>query len=390
MKDTEETNLEDLVEEYKRKQKEQNNEIVYSNPEGEVETGRIAPLRLGEALDKHEEIQRSNDRAELTIESHRSRLKKFGMWLLIQGVEETTDIQPQHFEDYRIQRAKNVKKVTVKTHMDTIRVWIRNMETYRAVPEGLSEFVRSPELTGSEGQRSDHLPVERGDRILENVRKYMWGSMEHVVYELWWAAAIRLGGVHSLDVDDFNPKKGYVQLKHRPESGTTLKNREKGERVVSLHPTVIDAIEDYLDNPERPDTTDEYGREPLLASTKGGRYSKSHLRNVCYYLTLPCVTENGCPHDRDPKTCQWASNKCHSSRCKSSKAPHALRSGALTRQLKRGVPPHVLSERANVGVDTLEDHYNELTEEEKMEVRRKWFDEEYMSGQDAEDAVFGD
>lgn len=97
--------------------------------------------------------------------------------------------------------------MTVKTHMDTNRVWIRNVEIYRAAPESLSEFVHSPALTGSEGQRSDHLPVERGDRILENVRKYMWGSMEHVVYELWWAAAIRLGGVHSLDVTTSIPRR---------------------------------------------------------------------------------------------------------------------------------------------------------------------------------------
>jgi integrase len=260
----------------------------------------------------------------------------------LQGVDDTLDITRCHFEDYRKQRSKNVKSVTVKTHMDTIRVFIRNLEDYQAVPDNLSEHVRSPDLQDGEGQRSDHLPVDRGDTILENVRKYLWGSLEHVVYELWWASGIRLGGVHSIDEDDVYLDERYIEVRHRPDEGTTLKNQSDGERDVSITPATADAIEDYPDNPERPDVTEENGRNPLLASPHngGGRYSKSHLRNICYHLTLPCVTEGGeCPHDKEPQECDYRANKNKASQCPSSKAPHALRSGALTRQLKRGVNP---------------------------------------------------
>lgn len=398
--------IEEYSEEY-RDRLEDEGELVTSDPDrhddGEL---KIVPLGLGEAAEVHTEMQRSNNRSRNTIKSHRSRLKKFIAWLNINGVDDTTDIRPHHFHDYLKQRQKNVKAVTAKTHMDSIRVWIRNLEDYGAIRPNLHDHVRSPSLAGEQGQRSDHLPILRGDPILQHVRKYEWGSLRHVVYELWWAAGIRLGGVHSLDVKDFDADDQCVELRHRPESGTsllddeeddeddeddgtTLKNKEDGERDVGLTDRTVEAIEAYLENPERPDVTDDHGRHPLF-TTEHGRASKSHLRNVCYHLTLPCITTGECPHDNDPNDCLYRSNKNESSKCESSKAPHALRSGALTRQLKRGIDPHYISERANVGLETLENHYNEMSEREKMQVRREHFDREYsgMNKQEQEDRLF--
>ena len=383
--------LDEYVDEYAESQEEQGNEIVAPTNADEDDQG-LVPLDLSEALDKHHEIQRANNRAKDTIISHNSRLKKFLAWLRIHDVESTADIRRLHFREYRTQRSKNVKKITTKTHMNTISAFVRNLEEVQAVPEGMSEYVRAPSLAGEEGKRSDHLPVPRGDRILGHARKYWWGSMEHVLFELYWAAAIRLGGIHSLDADDFDASEPSIDLKHRPDTGTTLKNKYDGERTVSLTETTAEAIEDYLSNPERPDVVDEHGREPLLASQAGGRPSKSHLRNITYWMTLPCNSQEGCPYDdRDPNECEYRKNKNHSSKCPGSKAPHALRSGALTRQIKREVPPHLISERANVSVETLYEHYVELSEKERMQVRRKWFDDEYgVSGGKAEEMVFGE
>jgi site-specific recombinase XerD len=381
--------IDELAEEYLESQVEQGNEIVTAEEREKNDEG-LRPHSLKEALDKHREIQRENNRSQNTIDSHRSRLRKFAAWLRINGVDDTTDIERHHFQSYRSQRSENVKTITVKTHMDSIRVWMRNLEEVSAVPDNHYEFVRSPSLEGDEGQRSDHLPVERGDRILENVRKYQWGSMEHVIYELWWASGVRLGGVHSLDEGDYHPDAPAVELEHRPETDTTLKNGNDGERWLGISPTTAEAIEDYIDNPERPNTTDQHGRQPLITSPRGGRYSKSQLRNICYSLTLPCMTEGHCPHDKNPETCDWNGAVDRATYCDSSKAPHALRSGALTRQMKRGIDPRKISERANVGLDTLEDHYNEMTEREKMELRREVFDDEYAqsSKEELEERLF--
>ena len=341
------------------------------------------PMDMDEAFDKHIDICEADDYADDTIYAHRSRLGMFLDWLDEEtSVEETTDLNRRHFQDYRIHRKKEVNKVTLKSDMDTIRVFVRNMEDYGAISPGLHEYVRSPSLEGDEGQRSDHLPVERGETILENLRQYRWASVEHVLTELILNTGMRIGAAHSLDEDDFLEEEKALRLRHRPDSGTTLKNKSKGERTVAIADVVCDAIRDYLDNPERPDDPeDEYGRKPLLASPSGGRYHKNTLRNFIYAVTRPCVTEGGCPHeDYEPESCQAAQNNNDACKCPSSKAPHALRSGALTRQIKNEVPKSLISDRADVSEGVLDDHYAELSEEEQMELRRRWFDEEYSQG----------
>lgn len=394
------------ADEWLEKQREKGRDIVRPTQGMETDDG-LVPLELEEALKKHHEIQRANDRAESTIDTHNRKIPQFLAWLrAVAGVETTADIEPRHFRDYRTQLEQDYKKVTVKSEMTRISAFIRNLASVQAVPEGYSEYVEAPSLKGKEGQQSDHLPVARGDRLLGYLRSYEWGSMSHVFYELMWAGALRLGSIHSLDEDDVDFENGGVHLKHRPERGTTLKNKESGERFVSLRPETLDAIRDYLDHPGRPDVEDDDDRKPLLVTGRG-RPSKSHLRNICYQMTTPCFSQQGCPYSAeklerevededyaalsgDPEDCRARNVKNQSSKCPGSKAPHAIRSGALTRQMKRGVPPTVLSERANVGVDTLENHYLELSKEERASLRREWFDDEYeVSGEEAEKKMFG-
>lgn len=224
--------------------------------------------------------------------------------------------------------------------MDTVRVFVRNLEDYDAVKEGLHEYVRSPNLSGDEGQRSDHLPVDRGEAILDYLRTYRWASRDHVLFEIIWSTGMRIGAAHSLDKDDFLEDQKALKLRHRPESGTALKKGQNGERIVAIPESVCEATRDYLDSPDRPDDAeDEYGREPLIVSPAGGRPHKNTMRNWIYALTRPCVTEGECPdRDYDPESCPTAQNNNEACKCPLSKAPHALRSGALTRQIKRDIP----------------------------------------------------
>jgi hypothetical protein len=43
--------------------------------------------------------------------------------------------------------------------------------------------------------------------------------------------------------------------------------------------------------------------------------------------------------------------------------------------LKEDVPKEVVSDRANVGRDVLDKHYNQMTAEEKMEQRREYLND---------------
>jgi hypothetical protein len=46
----------------------------------------------------------------------------------------------------------------------------------------------------------------------------------------------------------------------------------------------------------------------------------------------------------------------------------------LTYLLRNDVPKAVVSDRGDVSSDVLDDHYNQMTEEEKMEQRRRYLD----------------
>jgi hypothetical protein len=45
-----------------------------------------------------------------------------------------------------------------------------------------------------------------------------------------WHTMMRVGGVHALDVEDYHPDKQYVEVRHRPDEGTPVKNKGDGER----------------------------------------------------------------------------------------------------------------------------------------------------------------
>jgi site-specific recombinase XerD len=180
---------------------------------------------------------------------------------------------------------------------------------------------------------------------------------------------MRMGAAHGLDVDDYRLEEEHphLQLLHRPDTDTPLKNGQKGERPVSISSGACDTIDDYLEN-RRPDVTDDHGREPLLASQQG-RITKSTIRKYVYKWSRPCVIGSGCPHDCNPDGCDAANDLDQASKCPSSITPHPIRRGYITRLLKEGVSVEVVSDRCNVSPVVIDEHYDVRTEEEKMQQR---------------------
>jgi integrase len=208
--------------------------------------------------------------------------------------------------------------------------------------------------------------------MLDHLRRYEYASKRHALLSVLWSTGCRMGGAHSLDVSDFDAEERSLAFRHRPEEGTRLKNKQSGERLCALSTDVCNVLEDYI-KVNRHDVTDDHGREPLF-TTRGGRMHKSNIREMVYAATRPCAYGRECPHDRDPDSCE-ATAYTRASKCPSSVSPHDIRRGALTHLLKSDVPKEVVSDRANVGQDVLDKHYNRMTEEEKMEQRREYLDQ---------------
>ncbi|MFW5905461.1 MAG: hypothetical protein ACOCUO_01280 [archaeon] len=74
-------------------------------------------------------------------------------------------------------------------------------------------------------------------------------------------------------------------------------------------------------------------------------------------MNRPCVHANRCPHDRDIGACDAVLN-ANASECPSSHSPHPLRRWSIESQIDRGVSKELLTDRVDVSVPVLNEHYD--------------------------------
>ncbi|QLK25532.1 site-specific integrase [Natrinema zhouii] len=333
----------------------------------------LEPIEPERALELYI-ADRENSVTQATIYSHRSRLGHFIRWCDDEGITNLNDLSGRQLHEFRIWRRMegDLSPATEKTQMDTLRVFIKWLESIDGVEQDLHTKVLSPNLTGDDNIRDEMLGSERADRILNYLEKYEYASRPHVVLTLMWHTMMRVGEIHALDCADYDPAKQSLEVAHRPDTGTTLKNQGKGERFVALSDHVCKLLDDWLEH-TRPSVTDEHSREPLIATSQGRAHTTT-LRGDCYRFTRPCVVTGECPHGREIEQCE-ATAYNGASGCPSVESPHALRRGGITYALQEGWPMKAVGDRANVSETVLSMHYDSRSEEEKMEQRRDYLDD---------------
>jgi integrase len=243
--------------------------------------------------------------------------------------------------------------------MTTLRVFIRFCESIDAVEPGLHEQVIVPSV-GEKDIRDETIEADRVEAILDYLHRYEYATRAHVVIRLLWSSSIRMGALLAIDVGDVDIEDLYVELCHRPQSDTPLKNGASSERLIAISDETGEVVKDWIDQ-NRPQVTDGYDRDPLIATTEG-RMAGSSLRSLVYNVTRPCYRSD----------CECDSKYPHksASKCDYSRSPHCFRKGSLTHRLKNEVPKDILSERADCSSEVLDRWYNKMTAEQKMEQRR--------------------
>jgi len=327
-----------------------------------------------EALDLYLR-ERSTEVADSTLQAHEYRLNHFVRWCNeVAEIENTNNLTGRDLHRYKLWRQEDgeLNKVSLKSQMDTLRVFVRFCETVDAVPTDLHSKIISPTLSDGTGQRDVKLDSDEAEALLDYLGRFEYASFSHVLVLLLWRTGMRMGSVRSLDLRDFDADGERLSIRHRPDTDTPLKNKRQGERLVALNPAVCTVIEDYIEV-NRHDVTDEYGRDPLL-TTENGRPSKNTVRDTIYKWTRPCQYRGECPHSRDMDDCEALSVRWGASKCPSSMSPHAIRRGSITHHLTEDVPEQVVSDRMNVSQRVLEEHYDRRSEEVKVEQRRDYLE----------------
>jgi len=320
--------------------------------------------------------RRKPDATDKSIEGWRYRLKLFAEWCEGVDIFRVGELQAYDLDEYYELRSAEIAPVTLEGEMWTLSMFLEFLEDIDAVDDGLSDAVRIPDLDPSERSSDTKLATDDALALLNYYRNSdQYGSRGHAFLELAWITGARQSGLRALDIRDVHlDEEPWVDFRHRPDTDTGLKNKLAGERPVALPEEVADVLRTYL-QVYRHDVHDDHGRQPFLAS-RSGRPRENTLRNWSYLATQPCL-HSECPHGKDREGCEWT-NYHESSKCPSSRAPHHVRTGAITWMLNRGWPPEDVAERVNATVDTIETHYDKADLDERrrrlrqrMEQRRR-------------------
>ncbi|PHQ47270.1 integrase, partial [Halorubrum sp. C3] len=245
--------------------------------------------------DRHGEV------SEATHQSHGYRLERFLEWCDDEGIENLNDLTGRDIQTFKLHRKQEgLAPATLKSQMDTLRVFLRFCASIDGVHDELPESVNSPSLSDDDKRGTDILRAEAAEKILAHRSKYDYASRKHVEIRVLWATGMRMGAARSIDLRDLHLDNRYIELHHRPDSETPLKNNLRGERQIALDPQTTNVIRDYVDE-NRVDSSDDYGRNPLL-TTKFGRASDNSVRAWSYQMTRPCQYGMDCPHGRTPET----------------------------------------------------------------------------------------
>lgn len=333
----------------------------------------LEPLHPDEALDMYIG-SREDEVTSSTLRTHHSRLSFFVQWCEENDIENLNEVTGRDLHQFRDWRKGDLSILTLKSNMRTLRLFLEKCAKFDAVPPALPSKVDVPGVTDSDYAREETVPTDFAKKVLTHLDKYQYARIDHVVWQLLVEAGLRIASLYSLDVGDFEVTEdgGELTLKHRPDSGTRLKNTGESERTVHISSSAATVIQDYLAE-HRPEVTDEYGRAPLLASSYG-RLCKTTIRKYVYKWTRPCIVLGSCPEgipEEEFDECEARQTSSDAYRCPASKSPHAIRRGYITAELDTGIPKPVLSDRCDVTPSVIDDYYDQRSPDARMRLRKE-------------------
>lgn len=345
----------------------------------ELRDEELNSLSPAEGIDRFREYKQEKV-AESTMERYHTKLDYIETFLTdVLEVDDLTDLTPEQttqFENWRREESTGgdpLAPKTVKDDMHLYQGFLERMVKLNAVPADAYEIVEIPELDTGDGVDKTTLDPTRADNILTYLERFEYATLPHVTNLLLIKVGRRGCDIRAPDVSDYTPVEessgegATLAFKHRPETGTPLKENEKHEAEIELQPESAQIIEDFLEY-HRPDVVDEYGRKPLLA-TDNGRIGKSTIRDHAYKWTSPCASGRSLPenveeylpdgeHDHNPATCPASSNVKDASKCSLSRPPKDIRSGYITAKLNAGASYEAVGYRVGATKRVLKKHYD--------------------------------
>jgi integrase len=321
-------------------------------------------------------------------ETIRPAVEVFVEWCERKGIENLNELGGRELKEFKLWCKDNTEKnrVSLNGILAVLRRFLVFCVEDEAVSEDVPRKVPISNLSDDVEVCYDKPSSEQVEEVLSYLEQYEPGSRRHVEYAIMEEVGNRVGALRGIDIRDIDLEEREIKFRHRPAEefgvkGTPLKNENDGQRSVNISHELAELIQQYLNNPDRYDVTDKFGRKPLL-TTASGRPTVDTVRRDLYKLTRPCVYSDTCPHDRDIQECDAAQN-ANASKCPTSHSPHPLRRWSIEKQIDRGVPKEKLCNRVDVSVPVLNKHYDTRSEERKRKQRLEIYEKLFADYGDA-------
>lgn len=335
---------------------------------------RLEPISPQEAEEMYLD-ERKEDARYATLRTIEDGVGLFVEWAEEAGIDDMNDIrgrQLRRFKNWCKETSEN-NTVSLNGIMSVLRRFLVFCVDIEGVFSDVPDKTPMPNVPDDEDVCYDKPSDEEVTAALEFLETHEPCSRRHVEYRIVKELGNRVGAVRAIDIEDVDVENRVIRLRHRPEKsypnerGTPLKNGKDGERHQNISQALAALIKRYLESPQRPDVEDKFGRKPLL-TTKDGRPEITTIRRDLYKLTRPCEYAGECPHGEDVASCKATTSR-HASECPSSHSPHPLRRWSIEHQIESGVSKELLTDRVDVSIPVLNDHYDTRTEERKREHR---------------------
>jgi site-specific recombinase XerD len=314
--------------------------------------------------------RRETDSTERTLRSYEARLQHFVDWCDERDVDSIAALDPFQVDEFQLNRQRQgYQPATVKGQIATLQVFFRYLADAGIVDDSLPRAVSVPTVEAEDLSDDTRLAADDAEALLATLREdpAHFGQPTHATLEVLWHVGCRMGALRALDLEDVDLEDGTIAFKHRPSTGTPLKNKRDGERVVGIGEPVVQTLRTYRAR-ERFDNRDDHGRAPFF-SGRQGRPSYTTIRAWSYLATQPCL-HTRCPHGRARSTCDYV-HRNHASKCPSSRSPHPVRTGSITWQLNQGLSVDVVATRVNASPATIRQYYDKASDREEFEARRR-------------------
>jgi site-specific recombinase XerD len=195
--------------------------------------------------DRHGEVSKQTH-----YNNNKGHLKQFVEWADDNGVESVRELGGQELLNYKFHLKQDPSKndTTIGNHFTTLRVFFKFCRTMDATTsdQQLYEKLRSLDFSKGNLSRDDMLDVSQVKSVLDYLERFEYATVRHVPFVILWHTGARAGAVRGLDLEDYRSVRqrehgeyGLLRFRHRPETGTPLKNGsedkpQSGEREVMV------------------------------------------------------------------------------------------------------------------------------------------------------------